>query len=204
VTRISAIFWDVGGVLLSNAWDHNERREALARFSLDPDDFEQRHASVVSDFETGKLTLDEYLDRTVFYRDRPFTRDVFRQFMLSRSRPDPEALAMARDLAASGKYLMSTINNESAELNVYRIRNFALNEIFNLFVSSCFVRLRKPHPEIYTLAMNLRQCHPDECCFIDDRPENLQPALRLGMHCIQMKGAESLRNDLKALGVEVG
>lgn len=204
MAKIKAIFWDVGGVLLSNAWDHNERREAVARFRLDADDFEKRHASVVSDFETGKLNLDEYLDRTVFYRDQPFARDAFRQFMFSRSLPRPEALALARNLAARGKYLMSTINNESAELNDYRIRQFSLNEIFDLFVSSCFVGLRKPAPEIYRLAINLRQRAPDECCFIDDRPENLQPASLLGMHCIQMKGAENLREELKALGVEAG
>ena len=204
MATIKAIFWDVGGVLLSNAWDHNERRESVARFCLDADDFEKRHASVVSDFETGKLTLDEYLDRTIFYRDQPFARDAFRQFMLSRSVPKPEALALARKLAASGKYLMSTINNESAPLNDYRIRKFSLNEIFDLFVSSCFVRLRKPAPEIYRLAINLRQRAPDECCFIDDRPENLQPASLLGMHCIQMKGVEDLQDELKALGVEAG
>jgi putative hydrolase of the HAD superfamily len=203
VAKINAIFWDVGGVLLSNAWDHNERREAVARFGLDPDDFERRHASVVSDFETGKLTLEQYLDRTVFYRDRPFDRGPFQQFMLSRSQPKPEVLALARELVASGKYLMSTINNESTELNEYRIRQFALNEIFHLFVSSCFVGLRKPSPQIYALAMNLRQQGPGECCFIDDRPENLQPAAQLGMHCIQMKGAENLRQQLNALGVEV-
>lgn len=202
MAKISAIFWDVGGVLLSNAWDHNERREAVTRFGLDPGEFEQRHAAVVSDFETGKLSLEQYLDRTVFYRDWTFTRDAFRQFMYSRSQPRPEALALARELASSGKYLMSTINNESAELNAYRIRQFALNEVFDLFVSSCFVGLRKPDPQIYALAMKLTQRDPGECCFIDDRPENLHPASELGMHTIRMEGADKLRDDLKALGVE--
>jgi putative hydrolase of the HAD superfamily len=201
VAKIRAIFWDVGGVLLSNAWDHNEREEAVRRFGLDPNDFEQRHTSVVSDFETGKLSLEQYLDHTVFYRDRPFTREVFRDFMFSRSQPKPETLLLARELAASNQYLMSTINNESAELNEFRIRKFALNEIFDVFISSCFVGLRKPSPEIYLLAMNLSQCSAGECCFIDDRSENLQPASQAGMHCIQMKGAEILRSELKALGV---
>ena len=203
MAKISAIFWDVGGVLLSNAWDHKERGEAVARFGLDPNDFEQRHASIVADFETGKLSLEQYLDRTVFYRDRPFTREVFRDFMFSRSQPKPEPLLQARELAASNQYLMSTINNESAELNQFRIRKFALNEIFDVFISSCFVGLRKPSPEIYRLALNLTQRNPDECCFIDDRPENLEPASRAGMHCIQMKDAENLRNELKALGVAI-
>ncbi len=203
MTKISAIFWDVGGVLLSNAWDHKEREEAVVRFGLDPDGFERRHASIVSEFEAGKLSLDQYLDRTVFYCDRPFSHEVFREFMFSRSQPKPETLLLARELAASNKHLMSTINNESAELNEFRIRQFALDDIFDVFISSCFVGLRKPSPEIYRLAMNLTQRNPDECCFIDDRPENLQPASRAGMHCIQMKDAENLRNELKALDVVI-
>jgi putative hydrolase of the HAD superfamily len=202
MAKINAIFWDVGGVLLSNAWDHDERGEAIAHFRLEADDFERRHASVVSDFETGKLNLEAYLERTVFYCARPFDRDAFRQFMLSRSQPRPEALALARELAGTGRYLMSTINNESADLNEYRITQFALQGIFDLFVSSCFVGLRKPSREIYQLAMNLRQRAPDACCFIDDRPENLKPALELGMHALRMEEAGKLRDELKALGVE--
>jgi putative hydrolase of the HAD superfamily len=202
LAQITAIFWDVGGVLLTNAWDHNERREAIARFSLDEKDFEQRHESAVNDFERGKLTLQEYLNRTVFYQNRPFTHEAFQQFMFSRSRSNPEALAFARGLAASRRYLMSSINNESQELNEFRIRQFRLREIFLLFVSSCSVGLRKPQPEIYQLALNLTQRTPDECCFIDDRQENLEPARRLGMHCIRMQGVKNLEDELNQLGVK--
>jgi putative hydrolase of the HAD superfamily len=202
VPAITAIFWDVGGVLLSNAWDHNERREVVVRFGLDAAAFEQRHASVVADFETGKLSLKQYLDHTVFYQQQPFTAEDFQRFMYSRSQPKAEVLALARELAQGGKYLMSTINNESAELNEYRIQQFALREIFDIFVSSCYVALRKPSREIYLLALSLTQRDPGECCFIDDRPENLQPASQLGMHAIRMEGVEQLREQLKDLGVE--
>jgi putative hydrolase of the HAD superfamily len=192
----------VGGVLLTNAWDHNERREAIAKFGLDASDFEKRHESEVSDFERGQLDLEGYLNRTVFYDDRPFTREAFRQFMFSRSQPNPEALAFARSLAASGRFFMSTINNESAELNIYRIRQYRLRDIFQLFVSSCYVGLRKPELDIYQLALNLTQHPADECCFIDDRPENLEPAQRLGMHSIRMQRVSQLREQLNKLGVE--
>src|SRR5271154_3768539 len=104
MSAIHAIFWDVGGVLLSNAWDHTQRAAALARFHLDEKDFQARHEMVVSSFEQGQTSLDEYLDRTVFYRDRPFTRGEFRDYMFSLSEPVPDVLAFARTLAASGKY----------------------------------------------------------------------------------------------------
>jgi putative hydrolase of the HAD superfamily len=144
VSEIRAIFWDVGGVLLSNAWDRTERAAALEHFRLDQEEFHARHEMVVSSFERGKISLDEYLDRTVFYRNRPFSREQFRDYMFSLSRPVPEALAFARALADSGKYFMGTINNESRELNLQRIEKFGLRNILRLFVSSCFVGLRKP------------------------------------------------------------
>ena len=199
--EIHAIFWDVGGVLLSNAWDHTQRMAALEHFHLDEEEFHSRHEMVVSSFERGKISLDEYLDRTVFYRDRPFTRDEFRDYMFSLSQPIPEVLAFARALADSGKYFMGTINNESRELNLHRIEKYGLREIFRLFVSSCFVGLRKPESGIYRLAIETTQFNPQECCFIDDRALNLECAATLGMHTIQMQGLEQLRSELGKLGV---
>src|SRR6202522_2811219 len=200
--QIRAIFWDVGGVLLTNAWDHVERTEALNHFHLDEAEFHDRHEMVVSSFERGKITLDEYLDRTVFYRNRPFTRDAFRDYMYSLSQPMPDVLAFARALANSGKYFMSTINNESRELNLHRIEKFGLRQIFRLFVSSCFVGLRKPESGIYRLAIETTQINPEECCFIDDRAQNLEPAAKLGMRTIQMQSIAQLREHLGKLGVQ--
>ena len=201
MAKITAIFWDVGGVLLSNAWDHEQRQQALTHFHLDEVEFESRHEMLVSSFERGKITLQEYLERTIFYRPRSFTLDAFKQYMFSLSQPHPDTLQLAKDLSHSCKYLMSTINNESKELNLHRIQTFGLREIFSLFVSSCFVGLRKPEDGIYRLALEITQRPPEESCFIDDRPLNLDSAARLGMHVIRMENAEQLRQDLQKLGV---
>ena len=199
---ISAIFWDVGGVLLTNAWDRAQRERALAQFGLDEAEFQDRHEMLVSSFERGKITLDEYLDRTVFYRARPFGRESFRDYMFSLSQPNSDVLALGRELAKSRKYMMSTINNESTELNRYRIETFGLREIFSVFVSSCFVRLRKPEEGIYRLALQLTQKAPQECCFVDDRALNLEAAARLGMRTIRCENAAQLRLELEKLGVQ--
>lgn len=201
MSAIRALFWDVGGVLLTNAWDRTERTAALAHFGLDEAEFHDRHEMVVSSFERGKITLDEYLDRTVFYRARPFTREVFRDFMYSLSRPFPQVIGFAQALGNSGKYFMGTINNESRELNYYRIDKCGLRKIFQLFVSSCFVGLRKPERDIYRLALETTQIPAEECCFIDDRALNLECAAKLGMHVIEMDTLEQLRGDLAKLGV---
>jgi putative hydrolase of the HAD superfamily len=199
--KITALFWDVGGVLLSNAWDHTQRKQTLDHFGLDESEFDDRHDMVVSSFERGKIGLQEYLERTVFYRPRPFTLDDFKNYMLPLSQPNPPVLELAHSLANSGRYLMSTINNESTDLNLYRIKTFGLQKIFSLFVSSCFVGYRKPEKPIYRLALEITQRPPEECCFIDDRALNLESAARLGMHAIQMQNADQLRRDLQALGV---
>jgi|ERR1700722_10149310 len=201
--EVRAIFWDVGGVILSNAWDHTERAAAFQHFGIDEAEFQPRHEMVVSSFERGKISLDEYLDRTMFYRERPFTREEFREYMFSLSKPIPEVLDFVRKLAACRKYFMGTINNESRELNLYRIEKYGLREIFSMFVSSCFVGLRKPESGIYRLALEITQFNPEDCCFIDDRALNLECAAKLGMRTIQMKTLEQLRGDLERSGVNV-
>jgi len=198
---IRAIFWDVGGVLLTNAWDREQRMVALERFHLDQEEFHARHEMVISSFERGKISLHEYLDRTVFYRARPFTRDAFRDFMFSLSQPFPEVIAFAQKLADSRKYLMGTMNNESRELNYYRIEKYGLRTVFRLFISSCFVGFRKPERDIYRLALELTQISEEECCFIDDRALNLECAVKLGMRTLEMQTLEKLRRDLEKLGV---
>ena len=199
--KITALFWDVGGVLLSNAWDRTQRQRALASFGLDEVEFDDRHEMLVSSFERGKIGLAEYLERTIFYRPRSFTPQQFEDCMFSLSQANAEALQIAQSLARSGKYLMATINNESTEINLYRIRTFGLRDIFDLFVSSCFVGLRKPEEGIYKLALEVTQRRPEECCFVDDRVLNLDAASRLGMHVIRMEKAEQLRQDLENLGI---
>jgi len=201
VPAIRAIFWDVGGVLVTNAWDRAQRLTALEHFHLDEEEFHDRHEMVISSFERGKITLDEYLDRTVFYRARPFTRDTFRDFMFSLSRPFPEVIEFARRLSDSGKYFMGTINNESRELNYYRIEKCGLRQVFRLFVSSCFVGFRKPERDIYRLALELTQIPAEECCFVDDRALNLECAAKLRMHTVEMQTLEKLQQDLAQLGV---
>jgi putative hydrolase of the HAD superfamily len=202
VANIRALFWDVGGVLLSNAWDHGERQRAAEKFDLDWSDFRERHELLVAPLEEGRIGLDDYLDRVVFSQPRSFTMEEFKRYIFSLSTAKPETLELARQLAACSECVMATINNESRELNEYRIQRFGLQEFFSHFVSSCFTHLRKPDPAIYRLALNLTQRKPEESCFIDDRPLNLEEAARIGMHTIHFRDAAQLREQLIALGVE--
>jgi putative hydrolase of the HAD superfamily len=201
--NVTAIFYDVGGVLLSNGWDTKSRRAVVDHCGLDWEEFEDRHQLVAGDFELGKLSLDQYLERTVFYRDRDFERNLFWSVMKEQSKPIAESLALLDELAATGEYLLATLNNESRELNEHRIDTFGLRDRFSLFLSSCYLGLKKPEPEIFQAALDVSQRLPEECLFIDDRPLNLECAVRARMRTIQYVDADQLRASLRAHGVAV-
>ena len=201
MSSVSLLLWDVGGVLLSNGWDRSARRAAAAHFHLDAEELERRHERVDAAFETGQLDVEQYLAATVFYEPRPFPPDAFRRFMREQSRRHPAALAAARSLRAGGRYVMATLNNESRELNEYRIRTFGLAELFHVFFSSCYTGHRKPDPAAFRYALELTRRSPDETLFLDDRPENIAAAARLGLRTLQVRDPGRVKEELALAGI---
>ena len=199
---MTALFFDMGGVLLTNGWDRPSRQAAAKKFGLDWGDFEDRHELLMHGFEVGAVSLDEYLKRAVFYRERKFSKQDFIDFIYGQSRAMPETLAVLQKLAARRKYLIAALNNESRELNEYRIRTFHLREYFEVFLSSCYLGVRKPNVAIYKLALSITQRAGEECVFVDDRELNLECAKELGMHTIQFRNAAQLEKELEGFGVE--
>jgi putative hydrolase of the HAD superfamily len=199
---INHAFFDIGGVLGTNGWDRHQRREAAEKFGIDPEDYAVRHAEVVSAFEEGSMSIDQYLDATIFTRPRSFTPDDFRQFMYSCSKPWPDSIAVARDLAESGLVRMSTTSNEADELSRYRIRLFGLTKFFDTFLASAWIGVRKPAAMFYERALAITSARPEDSVFIDDRLENLVAPSALGFHVVHFQSAEQLRQELHALGLE--
>ena len=203
MAEIATLFWDIGGVILTNGWDRTSRQQAAETFQLDWEEFQDRHELSFPAFDTGQLSLDEYLDRTLFYRPRSFTREEFTAFMFAQSKEFPESRAILDAIASSRKYFIGAINNEPLELNQYRIEAFHLRRDFAVFFSSCYVRSRKPEELIFRVALGVTQRPADQCIFIDDRPLNLESPRRLGMNVIHYQSAEQLRSELRNHGVEV-
>lgn len=203
MSDVTALFWDVGGVILTNGWDRRSRAAAAKKFDIDWEEFEDRHDLAFPAFETGRITLDTYLQRTVFYRKRSFTREEFTDFISAQSAEFPDSRAVLSDVAATGKYLLATINNEPLEINERRIREFNLRREFKAFFSSCYLGVRKPDEGIYKLALEVTQRDPQESLFIDDRELNLECAKQLGMRTIHFQNAAQLRQDLAANGIIV-
>jgi putative hydrolase of the HAD superfamily len=200
---ITTLFWDIGGVVMTNGWDHHSRADAIAQFGLDEAEFRDRHDLSFPAFDAGNISLDEYLNRTLFYRPRLFTREEFVAFMYEQSKEYPESRAILDSVTKSGRYFIGAINNEPAELNEYRIKKFDLRRNFQVFFSSCYVHSRKPEELIFRVALAVTQRDPATCVFIDDRPINLESPQRLGINAIHYQNPDQLRTDLRKLGVEV-
>ena len=196
---IKALFWDIGGVLLTNGWDREQRAQVTASFGLDAAEFTERHKLAAPELELGRMTLAEYMDQTVFYEPRDFTPAEFRAAMEAVSRPYPESLALARELSAGVR--MYALNNEGRDLNEYRIASCGLQEFLLAFFSSCYLGVLKPSPAIYRLGLSFAGLRPEEAVMIDDRAQNVQAARSVGMHAVQFRDAVGLREELAALGV---
>jgi putative hydrolase of the HAD superfamily len=154
--QVSTVLWDVGGVLLTNGWDHKQRYQVLEDFGLSREPFERIHAELNDAWEKGKITIEEYLAKAVFYEPRAFTPGEFIARIKEQSMLHPNtAIEILKQVSASDEYAVGILNNESRELNDYRIATFGLVELLDCFISSCYVGLRKPHPEIYKLALTM-------------------------------------------------
>ena len=201
--RVTALFLDLGGVMLTNGWDRKSREAAAKKFNLDLDELNDRHRMTFDTYESGKLSLDEYLQRSVFYTDRPFTLEQFRAFMFAQSTAYPEMIELVKGLKARYNLKIAVVNNEGRELNEYRIKTFYLNEFVDFFISSCFVHFRKPDADIWKIALDIAQVPREEVVYIDDRPMFVQVAEGLGLKGIvhDHKNVGATRDALAAMGL---
>jgi HAD superfamily hydrolase (TIGR01509 family) len=181
---ITALFLDIGGVLLTNGWDHQARERAATNFKLELAEMEDRHHLTFDTYEEGKLTLEEYLGRVVFYQKRPFTRAQFRRFMFEQSKPYPEMIELVARLKARHGLKIAVVSNEARELNAYRIRKFKLDRFVDAFVCSCFVHLRKPDVDMFRLALDISQAPARQVVYIENTPMFVQIAEGLGIRSI--------------------
>jgi putative hydrolase of the HAD superfamily len=199
---ITCAFLDIGGVLLTNGWDTRARERAAAKFKLDLAEMEGRHHLTFDTYEEGKLTLEEYLSRTVFYEQRPFTQAQFRRFMFAQSKPYAEMIQLFARLKARHGLKIVVVSNEARELNSHRIRTFKLDGFVDSFISSCFVHLRKPDADIFRLALDVAQVPASQVIYIENTPMFVEVAEGLGIRSILHTDYGSTCAKLAALGLQ--
>jgi putative hydrolase of the HAD superfamily len=201
---VTTLLLDIGGVLLTNGWDRHLRRRAADRFGIDYEELNERHHLTFDTYEVGKLSLGEYLARTVFYRERTFTPDAFRDFMFGQSRPFPEMIELVRTLKERYRLKLVAVSNEARELTSHRIGSFGLADFIDAFICSCFVHVRKPDADIYRLALDVAQAQPQQAIYIDDRAMFVDVAHGLGIRGIHHTGIKPTRALLAGFGLALG
>jgi len=201
--KITTLFTDIGKVLLTNGWDRNARRLAVEQFSLNAAEMDDRHHLAFDVFESGKMSLDDYLDYIVFYEERNFSKEDFKKFMFQYSRPFDDMLDYIRQLKEKYNLKVVAVSNEGRELNEYRIAAFKLNAIIDFFVSSSFVYIRKPDAAIFKLALDLAQTPVDQIIYLDDKALFVEAAKKLGINGIIHTSLETTREEMKKYGLEV-
>ncbi len=197
---VNTIFTDIGGVLLTNGWDRGSRRRAIDLFKLDPEETEERHHLTFDTYEVGKITLDEYLDRVVFYKKRPFSRNTFKEFMYDQSKPFPEMLTMLQLLKKRYRVKVAVVSNEGRELAEYRIRKFKMNDFVDFFIVSSFVHFRKPDTDIFKIALDTAQVSPKQVVYLEDRAMFVQVAETLGIQGLRHIDYKSTCDKLEKFG----
>ena len=200
---ITTLFLDVGGVLLTNGWDHHARKRAATKFKLDLAEMEDRHHLTFDTYDEGKLTLEEYLERVVFYEERSFTAAQFRKFIFDQSKPHPEMIELVQRLKSQYGLKIVVVNNEARELNSHRIRKFKLGRFVDSFVSSCFVHVRKPDADIFRFALEIAQSPVQQVVYIENTPMFIQVAEGLGIRSILHTNYKSTSAELSALGLKI-
>jgi putative hydrolase of the HAD superfamily len=201
-TAITCLFLDIGGVLLTDGWDHRARKRAATNFKLKWAEMENRHHLTFDTYEEGKLTLEEYLGRVVFYRKRPFTRAQFQSFMFSQSKPYPNMIELVTRLKFRHGLKIAVVSNEARELNAYRIRKFKLDKLVDFFVSSCLVHIRKPDADIFRLALDIAQVPSRQVVYIENTPMFVEVAEGLGIRSILHTDYKSTYAKLASFGLQ--
>ena len=202
-SRPNTLFLDIGGVLLSNGWDHTMRRKAAQTFDLDFEQIDERHHLTYDTYEEGKLSLYDYLNRVVFYEERPFSLEEFKSFMFEQFQPYKKTIEYFQELKHSYGLKTAAVSNEGRELTIFRIKKFDLHTVIDFFISSCFVHFRKPDTDMYKMALDVAQVSPGQVVYIDDRRMFVEVAERLGIHGVVHENLDTTREALEALGLSV-
>jgi putative hydrolase of the HAD superfamily len=201
--NINTLLLDIGGVLLTNGWDRRARAEAVKKFNLEEEEIQERHHLTFTTYELGKLNLDTYLRRVIFYKERNFSQVDFIDFMFSVSKPFPDMIDFVKKLKHKYRLKVVAVSNEGRELNDYRINKFKLNEIFDAFVSSSYVHFRKPDEDIFKIALDISQANKDEVVYLDDRDMFVEIARELGLNGIHHLGLGETRKKLSEYGLKI-
>ncbi len=201
--RFRVLYSDIGGVLGTNGWDTQIRRDVCSKFSLSIDEIDKRHQLMFDSFERGFMKFEEYLRWVFFASPRTFSLEALRDFAFAASVPWPQNIALFQQVKKANGLKFGLISNEGQGITEYRMNAFGLREAADFIVVSHCVHMRKPDKQIWQLALDLAQVTAEQCIYVDDREMFVNVAATLGFTAFQHVDLDSTRDKFQRLGLTV-
>ena len=201
--KIETIFWDIGGVLLTNGWDQGQRGRVLTELGVNLAAYEAVHDRENWFWERGLMTAEEFFERTVLSTNKELGLTFASVWPLVCGESQvlhPECFDLLRRLRDDPDVRLATLNNESRELNGFRLDTFGLRECFDFLICSGYSGEMKPAAGLYRTAIEVSGRPAETALFIDDKRENCDAARASGMQAIQFETPAQLADELRRYG----
>lgn len=199
---IRAVISDMGRVVL---WFDNDVfiRKLAASSTVSEDNIKEAahwNLDLLTDFDRGAISPGDFYKRVVRAVGSGIGEAEFFAIYNDIFRLNPPALEVLRKHKAAGKALILLSNTDIRRFGFIR-ENYPEMLIFDDYVLSFELGMVKPEPAIYLEAARRAGCRPEECVFIDDMPENVQAAVKLGMAGVVYRPETDLAAELERLGL---
>ncbi len=181
---INCVISDLGKVILffDNFIFFRKLTEYCSFSALDIAERIHRHWDMIRSFDTGKIEPADFYKEAVRNLDAEIGQeDFFRIYndVFSLNRP---VLDLLKRLKLNNKLIL--LSNTDVERFGFIKKKFPQILLFDDYILSFEVGYMKPHPKIYAEALKKARVSAKECVFVDDLPENIEGAERMGMNAI--------------------
>jgi epoxide hydrolase-like predicted phosphatase len=200
---IRAIIFDSGGVLTKRDSDDVLFSNIAEAFLVSTKEvLKYLHAFKDFPLQTGKISESEFWKQFAKSANRKLPlgyKKLWTKDYLQHSPKNHEVIEFAMLLKKKG-YIVPILSNTikpHLRLNLKR----KMYAGFYPVVLSCNVGLRKPNPKIYSLMLNRIKVKASEAVMVDDKPEYLVGAKKIGIQTVVFKSLPRLKKDLRKLGV---
>jgi len=196
---IKAIIFDLGGVLLRTA-DFSPREQLASRLGMNRHELEEFIFGGESGdrAQRGEITVQahwENLRRQLYCSPQGF-KDLLDTFF-AQDKLDEELIEYVRWLHKS--YKTGLLTNAWDDLRQVIADRWHFEDAFDTMIISAEVKLAKPDPHIFQLALSRLGVDANQTIFIDDMIRNVEGAKLVGLRPIQFRNAMQMRFDLEQL-----
>lgn len=200
---IKAIFFDNDGVLSDIGLKTTIPKQYAKEYNISSEDFYAaiHEHQAWKDFTLGLITEAEYFKVCAEHLTTgKFNSERFKELLDKYTFPNLSMIKFIKNELV-GKYKLEVISNSPKEWFDRFLQRTNLYDIIEIKLASGYVHLRKPDKKIFELAIKEAGIKPEECIYIDDRPERIDGAIELGIKIVIFDGnVKHLKEQINNLG----